>query len=131
MARRPNPDQFDLFTDQADQPATAAPVQRGTRSGYGGTPDLMVEVLDEIHDGRIGQFDGNDRVVRLDGDGHCRHTEEDTAAVVESLISQRYAESGEFTSQLHGVVRKKVHLVKLTNAGHKVRTRWSHLRGVR
>lgn len=132
MTRRVDPGQIDLFADSADQPAAAAaPVERGRPSGYGGTPDLMVTVLDLIHDGLIGQLDPSGRVVALDGDGHCRHAEDDVTDVVESLITQRYAAEGEFTSQLHGVVRKNVHRVKLTNAGHKIRTRWFHLRGAR
>ncbi|MEJ2854884.1 MULTISPECIES: hypothetical protein [unclassified Saccharothrix] len=131
MARRSNPDQIDLFADQENQPVSAAPVERGRPAGYGGTPDLMVWVLDEIHDGRLGQIDRSDRIVRLDGDGHCRHADDDVSAVVESLLGQRYAALGEFTTQLHGVIRKNVNLVKLTNAGHRVRTRWFHLRGAR
>ncbi|MFD7653378.1 hypothetical protein ACFV4N_05300 [Actinosynnema sp. NPDC059797] len=131
MASREASGQLDLFATSADKPEAAPPVEQGRPAGFGGTPDLVVEVLDDIHDGRIGRLDSNDRVVRLDGDGHCRHAEDDVTAVVESLIDQRYAADGEFTSQLHGVIRRNVNTVKLTNSGHKIRTRWFHLRGVR
>lgn len=131
MVRRDVPSQLDLFGGGVDQQQPASTSERTTPAGFGGTPDLMVEVLDDIHDGRIGRFDANDRVVRLDGDGHCRHAEDDVTAVVESLITQRYAADGEFTTQLHGAIRKNVNTVKLTNSGHKIRTRWFHLRGVR
>ncbi|WP_158853073.1 hypothetical protein [Saccharothrix deserti] len=132
MARRPHPDQIDLFADSDDQPvADTGSVERGKPSGYGGTPDLLVTILDLIQDGRIGQFDPSGRVVALDGDGHCRHAADDVADVVESLISQRFAAQGEFTTQRHGAVRKNLYLVKLTNAGHRIRIRWSRLAGTR
>jgi hypothetical protein len=132
MARRVDPGQIDLFADSVDQPASSVvPVERGKPSGYGGTPDLVVLVLDQIHDGLVGQLDPSGRVVALDGDGHCRHAADDVADVVESLLAQRYAASGEFTTQLHGAVRKNVYRVTLTNSGHKIRIRWFHLRGTR
>ena len=74
-------------------------------------------VLDDIRDERIGQFDTSGRVVVLDGDGHCRHADDDVATVVESLIKQRYAAQGEFTMQKHGVISKNVYLVALTGMG--------------
>ncbi|MEU4742679.1 hypothetical protein AB0G02_19750 [Actinosynnema sp. NPDC023658] len=132
MARRVDPGQIDLFADAADQPApVAVSAERGRPSGYGGTPDLTVIVLDQILDGLIGQLDPSGRVVVLGGDGHCRHADDDVTDVVESLLTQRYAAQGEFTTQLHGAIRRNVYQVKLTNAGHRIRTRWFHLRGVR
>jgi hypothetical protein len=130
MARRTDPGQFELF---ADQPAQVAPVKvdHGTPSGYGGQPDVLVRVLDEIHDGRYGQIDPSGRVVVLDGDGHCRHPDDELTTIVEHLVAQRFAGQGEFTTQLHGAIRKNIYLVKLTNAGHRIRTRWSHLAGTR
>jgi hypothetical protein len=130
MARRANSGQFDLFADQPDE-ITAPKVERGTPSGYGGQPDVLVQVLDEIHDSRYGQIDQSGRVVVLDGDGHCRHPHDDVTTIVEHLVAQRFAEQGEFTTQLHGAIRKNIYLVKLTNAGHRIRTRWSHLAGTR
>ncbi|MCS7483104.1 hypothetical protein ACFFQW_43775 [Umezawaea endophytica] len=130
MARRSDPGQFDLFGD-APEVVTAPPVERGTPAGYGGQPDVLVHVLDDVHDGRYGEIDPTGRVVRLDGDGHCRHADDDVTTIVEHLVSQRFAEQGEFTSQLQGVIRRKVYKFKLTSAGRKIRTRWFHLRGVR
>ncbi|MCS7476388.1 hypothetical protein ACFFQW_04410 [Umezawaea endophytica] len=129
-ARRTNVGQFDLFAD-APEVTPAPAVERGTPAGYGGQPDVLVLVLDDIHDGKYGEIDPTGRVVRLDGDGHCRHADDDVTTIVEHLVSQRFAEQGEFTSQLQGVIRRKVYKFKLTTAGRKIRTRWFHLRGVR
>lgn len=123
--------QVDLFADQWKQEAAPADSGRVTPAGFGGTPDLLALVLDTIHDGLIGQLDPSGRVVQLDGDGHCRHADDDVTTVVESLLKQRYAAQGEFTTQRHGVISKNVYRVALTNSGHKIRIRWSHLRGVR
>ncbi|GAB2972637.1 hypothetical protein [Saccharothrix stipae] len=131
MTRRVDHGQIDLFAGIADPPTPVTQVERGSPSGYGGTPDLLVTILDRIHDGLIGQIDPSGRMVTLDGDGHCRHAADDIAEVVESLIGQRFAAQGEFTTQLHGAIRRNVYLVKLTNAGHKIRIRWSRLAGTR
>lgn len=126
-----DPGQADLFAADWKQAAVDSGSARVTPAGLGGTPDLVAMVLDDIRDERIGQFDTSGRVVVLDGDGHCRHADDDVATVVESLIKQRYAAQGEFTMQKHGVISKNVYLVALTSIGDKTRTRWSHLRGVR
>jgi len=130
MARRTDPGQIDLFADQPEQVA-AASVERGKPAGYGGQPDLIVRVLDDIHDGRYGQLHPAGRVVVLDLDGHCRHADDEITTIVEHLLTQRFAALGEFTTQLHGAIRRNVDLIKLTNAGHKIRTRWFHLAGTR
>ncbi|HWO66676.1 MAG TPA: hypothetical protein VNO31_42265 [Umezawaea sp.] len=129
-ARRKDVGQFDLFAD-APEVTPAPPVEHGTPAGYGGQPDVLVHVLDDIHDGKYGEIDPSGRVVRLDGDGHCRHADDDVTTIVEHFVSQRFAEQGEFTSQLQGVIRRKVYKFKLTTAGRKIRTRWFYLRGVR
>lgn len=129
-ARRTNVGQFDLFAD-APELAASPPVERGTPAGYGGQPDVLVLVLDDIHDGKYSEIESTGRVVRLDGDEHCRHADDDVTTIVEHLVSQRFAEQGEFTSRLQGVIRRKVYKFKLTSSGRKIRTRWFHLRGAR
>ncbi|WP_367131161.1 hypothetical protein [Saccharothrix sp. HUAS TT1] len=126
-----DPGQVDLFADDWKQAAAAPESKPVPLAGFGGTPDLVPQVLDSISAGSVGQFDSSGRVVVLDGDGHCRHADDDIATVVESLIKQRYAAQGEFTTQLHGVIRKNTYVLDLTNSGHAIRARWSSLRGAR
>ena len=130
MTRRRNTAQLDLFGD-APEEVTAPPVERDTPAGFGGQPDVLVLVLDGIHDGKYGEVDPSGRVVKLDGEGHCLHADDDVTTIVEHLLAQRFAEQGEFTMQRHGAIWRKVYLLKLTTAGRKTRTRWLYLRGVR
>ncbi|GAA3857557.1 hypothetical protein GCM10022243_23840 [Saccharothrix violaceirubra] len=130
MASRRHPGQFDLFADAEDRPEPVE-TRRGRPSGFGGKPDLLVEVFDLVHDGRVGRLEHSGRVVELDGDGHCRHAHDDVAAMVESLLVQRYAVECGSAVLRHGAVRRDVLLVKLTRDGQNTRTRWSHLRGAR
>ncbi|MFE9745989.1 hypothetical protein ACFYOT_13860 [Saccharothrix saharensis] len=123
-----DPGQVDLFADDWQQAAATPEPKPVAPAGFGGTPDLVPQVLNDITAGVIGQLERSGRVVVLDGDGRCRHADDDVATVVESLVKQRYAAEGEFTTQLHGVIRKNVYVVALTNSGQAIRARWSNLR---
>ncbi|TWP53213.1 hypothetical protein FKR81_04375 [Lentzea tibetensis] len=130
--RRTSPGQLDLFTADSVAPAPATPESRKEISaGFGGQVDTVAEVLGEIHDGRYGRLDATDRIVWLDGDGHCRHAPDGDAEAVESLLAQRYAILGPVTTQLQGVIRKDVYLIKLTPGGDGLRIRWSRLKVVK
>lgn len=124
-----DPGQAGLFADDWKRAAATSGQKPVAVAGFGGTPDLVPQVLADITAGLVGQLDPSGRVVVLDGDGHCRHADDDVATVVESLIKQRYAAQGEFTTQLHGVIRKNAYVLALTNSGHAMRARWSNLRG--
>ncbi|MGW4214809.1 hypothetical protein ACWEIJ_42970 [Lentzea sp. NPDC004789] len=108
------PGQLDLFAGAAD--TTPAPLP-APRSGYGGKADLVIEVLDEVHNGRYGRLDGTDRVVHLDGDGHCRHAPDGLCDVVESLLAQRFVKLDSPAPVRHGVIVKTVYPLKLTPGG--------------
>lgn len=121
--------QFDLFSGTAPEAAATPPVPRtALKSGFGGTPDAVAEVLGEIHDGRYGRLDSNDRIVCVEPDERCRYAPEGAAEAVESLLSQRYARLGPVVPMRHGVIAKDVHPIVLTPGGHGLLSRWSALR---
>ncbi|MGW6934670.1 hypothetical protein ACWGE0_31735 [Lentzea sp. NPDC054927] len=128
MARRSNPDQLDLF-GETPQAADIVPAPRtAPKVGFGGKADAVVEVLDQVHNGRFGLMSATDRVVYLDGEGRCRHASEADATVVESLVAQRYAKPAYVEHMRHGVINKAVALLVLTPGGLGLLRRSSVLR---
>ncbi|WIY00063.1 hypothetical protein QRX60_39350 [Amycolatopsis mongoliensis] len=89
---------------------------------------MAKDVLADVRDGKFGLLDDTDRVMVLDGDGHCRAAQEDD--VVMHLVSIGYVERSparETVSCLHGVVRKPVLPLRLTRRGRDMLQRWSNL----
>jgi hypothetical protein len=133
MTRRTDPAQPGLFDTPAPAPAPSAgracPPARGRRKpGSVGNPLVAKDVLAEVRDGRFGLLDDTDRVMVLDGDGHCRAALEED--VVMHLVSIGYVERSPARgtiSCLHGVVRKPVLPLRLTRRGRDMLHRWSNL----
>lgn len=125
--RRTDPGQLDLFGGTPESAAIAPVARTAPAVGFGGQADAVVEVLHEVHDGRYGLLGANDRVVHLDGDGHCRYAPDEVAAVVESLVAQRYAKPSYVEVARHGVIPKTVTTLTPTSAGLKLLTRSSSL----
>lgn len=123
------PGQIDLFGGTVEEAAaTSTPARAVVKSGFGGKADAVLEVLDQIHNGRFGRLMGTDRVVRLDGEGRCRHALEADASVVEHLVAQRYAKVTDIESVRHGALTKSVELLTLTPGGLGLLSRSSRLR---
>lgn len=134
MSRRADPRQLGLFGTPAPAPAPSAgracPPARGRRTASGsvGNPLVAKDVLADVRDGKFGLLDDTDRVMVIDGDGHCRTAQEDD--VVAHLMSIDYVErcpARETISCLHGVVRKPVLPLRLTRRGRDMLQRWSNL----
>jgi hypothetical protein len=86
------------------------------------------DVLAEVREGRFGLLDDTDRVMVIDGDGHCRTALEED--IVMHLVSIGYVERSparDTISCLHGVVRKPVLPLRLTRRGRDMLQRWSNL----
>lgn len=130
VSRRPVAGQMDLFGPAKPAPATAYP-SKPISSGLGGQVDIAAEVLSDIHDGHYGRLEDNNRIVRLDGEGHCRYAPDSEAEAVESLLAQRYAIPSTVTRQHHGVIAKDVYPLKLTPGGLGLLARWSRLKVVK
>jgi hypothetical protein len=128
MARRAIPGQLDLFAGAPDATLGTPAAPPAPRSGFGGKADLVIEVLDEVHNGRYGRLEANERVVRLDGEGHCRYAPDGLCAVLESLLAQRFVKPGSLVPVWHGVISKSVELFTLTPGGHGLLTRSTVLR---
>ncbi|MFI5589829.1 hypothetical protein ACIA5G_32600 [Amycolatopsis sp. NPDC051758] len=134
MTRRTDPGQLGLFGTPTPAPppapGRACPPARGRRKTLGtpGNPLVAKDVLAEVHDGRFGLLDDTDRVMVLDGEGHCRAAQDDD--IVMHLMSIGYIERSparETISCLHGVVRKPVLPLRLTRRGRDMLQRWSNL----
>lgn len=123
------PGQIDLFGGNAEQAAaTPAPARQTVKSGFGGKPDVVAEVLGEIRDGRYGRLDSNDRIVCIEYGERCRYASDAAAEAVESLLTQRYAALAAVVQLRHGVIAKDVYPLKLTPGGRGLLERWSALR---
>jgi hypothetical protein len=127
VSRRQVPGQADLFGDQADK-FVPVPEPRGTVSGYGGQPDAVMEVLSEIRDQRYGIIEKTGRVVEINVDRVCRHSE--VEEIILHLQKQRYVDEGEMIPCRHGAIIKPVNRFKLTKAGRNLYNRWANLKGV-
>ena len=127
MARRSDPGQLDLFGETPQAVEIVPAPRQEPKTGFGGKADLVVEVLDQVHNGRFGLLESNDRVVHLDGDGHCRHASNADASTVESFIVQRYVKPAGVESLRHGAVRRNVVLLVLTPGGRGLLRRSSIL----
>lgn len=134
MSRRRDPGQLGLFATPdpapAPTPGRACPPARGRRKALGsvGNPLVAKDVLADVRDGKFGLLDDTDRVMVLDGDGHCRTALEED--IVMHLMSIGYIERSpdrERVSCLHGVVRKPVLPLRLTRRGRDTLQRWSNL----
>jgi hypothetical protein len=123
--RRNDPEQQDLFGESSDE---VVPVKepRGVPAGYGGQPDMVMEVLNEILDGRYGVIEKTGRVVEVTADRTCRLSEVED--IVLNLQQQRYIEEGEMVACRHGAIIKPVNRFKLTKSGTTLRRRWAHLK---
>ena len=133
MARRGGPvvdvpGQIDLFGGDAKQAATPAPARQAVKSGFGGKPDVVAEVLGEIRDGHYGRLDSNDRIVCIEDGERCRYADAAAAEAVEHLLTQRYASLAAIVQLRHGVIAKDVYPLKLTPGGRGLLERWSALR---
>lgn len=134
MSRRTDPGQFGLFDTPVPAPppvpGRSCPPARGRAkaTGSSGNPLVAKDVLAEVRDGRFGLLDDTDRVMVLDGEGHCRAALEED--VVMHLVSIGYVERSparDTVSCLHGVVRKPVLPLRLTRRGRDMLQRWSNL----
>lgn len=125
MARRGDPGQLDLFGDST--PVDVPAPRQGPKTGFGGKADAVVELLDQVHQGRFGVLESTDRVVCIDAERHCWHAPAVDAAMVESLIAQRYAKPVDVEPLLHGAVRRNVVLLALTPGGRGLLRRSSIL----
>jgi hypothetical protein len=133
MTRRADPGQLGLFGSPAPAPAPApgraCPPARGRRKpGSVGNPLVAKDVLAEVLDGKFGLLDDTDRVVVLDGEGHCRAALEED--IVLHLVSVGYVDRHPYRERiscLHGVVRKPVLPLRLTRRGRDMLQRWSNL----
>ncbi|WP_329054967.1 hypothetical protein OG738_16680 [Amycolatopsis sp. NBC_01488] len=134
MTRRTDPGQPGLFDAPAPAAAPSAgracPPARGRRKPLGspGNPLVAKDVLADVRDGKFGLLDDTDRVMVIDGDGHCRAAQEDD--LVMHLVSIGYVERSparETVSCLHGVVRRPVLPLRLTRRGRDMLQRWSNL----
>ncbi|MFD5831327.1 hypothetical protein [Lentzea sp. NPDC060358] len=123
------PGQIDLFGGElGDSAATPAPARQVVKSGFGGKPDVVAEVLGEIRDGYYGRLDSNDRIVRIEYGERCRYASEAEAEAVESLLAQRYVSLAAVERLRHGVIAKDVYRIKLTPGGRGLLERWFALR---
>lgn len=123
------PGQIDLFGGNVgDTAAAPAPARQVVKSGFGGTPDVVAEVLGEIREGRYGRLDGNDRIVWIEHGERCRYASDAAAEAVEHLLAQRYASLAAVVQLRHGVISKDVYPLKLTPGGRGLLERWSALR---
>ncbi|WP_089922163.1 hypothetical protein [Lentzea albida] len=123
------PGQIDLFGGDVEQSeASPAPGRPIVKSGFGGKPDVVAEVLGEIRDGRYGRLDSNDRIVRIERGERCRYASDAEAEAVESLLAQRYAQLGAVVELRHGVIAKGVYRIRLTPGGRGLLERWFSLR---
>ncbi|WP_410642663.1 hypothetical protein [Amycolatopsis sp. lyj-346] len=134
MTRRTDSGQPGLFDLPAPAPeptaGRACPPARGRRKATGSPANPLVakDVLADVREGKFGLLDDTDRVMVLDGDGHCRAAGEED--IVMHLMSVGYVERGparETISCLHGVVRKPVLPLRLTRRGRDMLQRWSNL----
>lgn len=123
------PGQFDLFGGTAGKTAAPpAPARQVVKSGFGGTPDVVAEVLGEIRDGRYGRLDYNDRIVCIESGERCRYASDAAADAVEHLLAQRYASLAAHVQLRHGAIPRDVYPLKLTASGRGLLERWSALR---
>ncbi|MFB9909666.1 hypothetical protein [Allokutzneria oryzae] len=128
--RTPSPNQLDLFFE-APEELKVRPAIPDIRppSGVGGKPEVADAVLDGVLRGRYGLIESTGRMVALDGDGHCRITEDED--VLESLLSQGYLLHGDTVSVRHGAIRRDVVLLRLSPTGELLHRRWRLLRPTR
>lgn len=123
------PGQIDLFGGNVGEAAaTPAPTRQAVKSGFGGKPDVVAEVLGEIHNGYYGRLDYNDRIVRIEYGERCRYASDAEAEAVESLLAQRYAHLGAHVQLRHGAIARDVYPLALTRGGRALLERWSALR---
>jgi hypothetical protein len=123
------PGQIDLFGGNTGHAAAAPMLARPVvKSGFGGTPDVVAEVLAEIQGGRYGRLDSNDRIVCVEYGERCRYACDAAADAVEHLLTQRYASLAAVVQLRHGVIAKDVYPIKLTPGGRGLLERWSALR---
>lgn len=124
-----NRDQIDLFGGALGQAAAnPAPAKPAVRLGFGGKADAALEVLDQVHNGRYGRIEDNERIVYLDGENRCRHALDADAVIVESLLRQRYVKPTYVETMRHGAIAKLVEVLAPTTGGLGLLTRSSVLR---
>lgn len=130
----PLPGQGSLF-ESPDTPAPIgnqpAPANRSPR-GSGGSPQRAAELLAEIEDGRYGVLDTTDRIVMFEDwagtNFRVRHALDENAIV--ALISSGCVEEAPNRDAilcLHGVIRRPVTPLRLTNRGRLIYHRWNAL----
>ncbi len=134
MISRADPGQLGLFgtPGPAAPPSAgrACPPARGRRKTLGspGNPLVAKDVLADVRDGKFGLLDDTDRVMVLDGDGHCcTALEED---IVMHLMINGYVERctpREEISCKHGAILRPVFPLRLTRRGRDMLQRWSNL----
>lgn len=129
MPAEVTPGQIDLFggsLGEAAAPPVLAP--QAVKSGFGGKPDVVAEVLGEIRDRRYGRMEVNDRIVCIEHGERCRYATDGIAEAVESLLAQRLVRLGAVMSLRHGAIARDVYPLLLTPGGRKLMERWSALR---
>lgn len=135
--KRLDANQIDMFADSAapapscvQQNHRPAPPTRGrSRSHAPMTPDRVVPILADVHQGRFGLLDSTDRVMVFEEHDRVRAALDDD--LVTSLLRQGYIErrpQRDTVSCFHGAIRRPVSPLRLSKQGHILLARWGALK---